>query len=333
MRFIVAPGQLTQRAEFYHQLSNLTAAGLGLIAALQQLQRNPPARSYRKPISQALGELARGSTFVEALKRTPLWLPAFDVTLIEAGEMSGRLDQCFGLLAEHYSDRARIARQMITDLAYPLFLLHFAVFIFPFPHFFLSGDWLWYLERTFGILIPIYVVVALLVYAAQGRHGERWRALIETLLRPVPVFGTARYYLALARLSAALEALIGAGVTIIEAWELAAAASGSPALRRTVLAWKPLLLAGQTPAETMATSRSFPELFASQYSTGELSGKLDETLQRLHRYYQEEGSRKLHAVAQWTPRLIYLLIVLAIAYEVVHFYLDYFQQVRNAGGF
>jgi type II secretory pathway component PulF len=122
-------------------------------------------------------------------------------------------------------------------------------------------------------------------------------------------------------------------VSIIEAWELAATASGSPALRRTVLAWRPLVDAGQTPAEVVNASGRFDHVFASQYSTGEVSGQLDETLGRLHTYYQEEGTRKLRAFTQWTPRAIYLGVMLMIGYLVVRWWANYFQQVGAAGGF
>jgi type II secretory pathway component PulF len=122
-------------------------------------------------------------------------------------------------------------------------------------------------------------------------------------------------------------------VTIIEAWELAAGASGSPGLRRTVVGWRPLVRGGQTPSEVVTASGRFPTLFSSQYNSGEISGRLEETLQRLHRYYREEGSRKLHALAQWTPKFVFLLIALMIAYHVIQFYSGYFKQVRDAGGF
>jgi type II secretory pathway component PulF len=236
-------------------------------------------------------------------------------------------------LADYYTDRARLARQMIGDLAYPAFLLHFAIFILPFAQFFASGNWVVYLCQTVGVLIPIYAAVVLMIFAAQSRHGEAWRAFVESCLHPIPVLGVARRYLAMGRLAAALEALLSAGVTILEAWELAATASGSPALRRTVLGWRPLVNAGQTPAEVVSASGSFPELFASQYATGEVSGQLDSTLRRLHAYYQEEGSRKLHAVASWTPRFIYFGVVLMIAYRIINFYTNYFNQVKDAGGF
>jgi len=333
MSFVFTPGQLSRRADFYHQLGQLTGAGLGLVRALEQLQRNPPAPSYREPIQLLLSNLGAGWTLSESLQHTGQWLPALDQALLHAGEQSGRLDACFRLLANYYTDRARVARQILIDLAYPAFLFHFAIFIFPFPSFFMSGNWLLYLAQTFGVLLPIYALAGLGIYAAQSRHGETWRGWVERILRPVPLLGTARHYLALARLSAALEALLSAGVSILEAWDMAATASGSPALRRTVLAWRPLVDAGQTPAEVVSASSKFPELFASQYAAGEISGKLDETLRRLHEYYQEEGSRKLHLVSAWTPRAIYLLVVGLIAYRILWFGLNYINMIKDAGGF
>src|SRR5258708_6575586 len=140
MALILTPGQFTYRAEFYYQLCQLTAAGISLPSALEQLQRNPPARSYQKPLGQILGQLQSGYTLSESLRNSGAWLPEFDISLLHAGEQSGRLDASFRLLADYYTDRARIARQVLGDLAYPAFLLHFAVFILPFAEFFRTGD-------------------------------------------------------------------------------------------------------------------------------------------------------------------------------------------------
>ena len=45
--------------------------------------------------------------------------------LVKAGDRSGRLDACFKLLAGYYEERAQMARQMISDLVYPVFLVPF----------------------------------------------------------------------------------------------------------------------------------------------------------------------------------------------------------------
>jgi type II secretory pathway component PulF len=169
-----------------------------------------------------------------------------------------------------------------------------------------------------------------LVYATQSKHGERWRALVESVLHRVPLLGKARRFLALSRLAAALEALISAGVNIFEAWDLAATASGSPALRREVTAWKPHLIAGQMPSEAVNRCPVFPETFANLYASGEISGKLDESLRNLHRLYGEDGKRKLNTFAALMPRLIYFLVAMVIAYEVIQFYTARFQEINDA---
>jgi type II secretory pathway component PulF len=330
MPLIVTPGQLTHRAELYHQLAQLTAAGIPLMSALTQLERHPPSHSFRSHLRGISISLTQGFTLSEAL-RAENWLPEFDVALIDAGERSGRLDTCFRLLAEYYADRARMARQVIMDLLYPLALLHFAVFVFTFPFATLltTGVRLVDFLKIAAVLLPFYGLTLALLYAGQSRHGETWRGLIETFLRPFPVLGAARNYLALARLAAALEALIAAGVTIIEAWELASVACGSPGIAREVKTWRRDLLAGETPADKVSNSSWFPELFANLYHTGEVSGSLDDSLIKLRKYYQEEGSRKFHAVAKWVPLFIYFCIMMAIAYKIVSFYMGYFQQLQN----
>src|SRR2546425_4361766 len=120
----LTPSQFSRRAEFYHQLGALTGAGLGLIRGLETLKRNPPARSYREPINRVLEQLTQGYTFTESLRRVGQWLPGFDIALLQAGEQSGRLEACFRLLADYYRDRAKLARQMMADLAYPVVPFH-----------------------------------------------------------------------------------------------------------------------------------------------------------------------------------------------------------------
>jgi type II secretory pathway component PulF len=323
MPLIISPRQFTQRAEFYHQLNQLTSAGIPIVHALEQIQRSPPAHSFRAPLQRLLDTLTRGATLAESLQSLD-WLPAFDIALIGAGEQSGRLDTCFRLLADYYNERARVIQQVISHLIYPVGLIHIAAVIFlivlPFAASQFNASLLFLFAKAVLILSPFYGAIALLIYATQSKHGENWRARIEAFLRPVPLLGTARHYLALSRLAASLEALISAGVNIFEAWDLAAIACGSPALRHAVQAWKPQLVAGQMPSEAVRLCPLFPETFANLYASGEISGKLDESLRHLNRFYHEDGTRKLNAFATWMPRLVYLLVVLMVAYNIIQFW-------------
>jgi type IV pilus assembly protein PilC len=321
MPLIITPKQLNQRAELYHQLGTMITAGLTVHKSLEHLQSNPPSLALRAPITKLLDSLNQGLTVSESVQRIGKWVPSFDLALIDAGERSGRLDACFKLLAVYYRERAQMMRQMISDMMYPAFLFHFSILIFAFVDFMKpGGNFAHFLFTIVGVLTPIYVVVFLVIYACQGRHGEIWRTKIEKILGYVPILRTARQDLALARLSMALESLINAGVPIITAWELAATASGSPALDRTVQGWKQSLERGLTPSELVSKSERFPTLFANLYHTGEVSGTTDQTLVRLHNLYQTEGQSKMKALSTWTPKVVYFGILLFVAWRIVDSY-------------
>src|SRR5688500_9522770 len=158
---VPTPGRLAQHAEFYHQLAQLTDAGLTLRSALESQEHHPPARWLREPSRRLLGLLNGGSTFGEAVASARDWMPQFDAALLEAGEQSGRLPASFKLLAEHYAERARLAREVVANLAYPVLLFHVAILLGPLPQLVLTWNVGAYLGTVGRILVPIYAIIIL----------------------------------------------------------------------------------------------------------------------------------------------------------------------------
>jgi type IV pilus assembly protein PilC len=127
-----------------------------------------------------------------------------------------------------------------------------------------------------------------------------------------------------------LEALISAGVSIVEAWELAGAASGSPQLKWQLARWREQMNSGTTPAELVSRTRYFPEMFANLYHSGEVSGRQDEMLGRLRSYYEEEGFRRLRLFSRLMNGTIYGLIVLIVAWNVISFHIGRINEAMQA---
>lgn len=338
MSFIVTPSQITKRAELYHQLGSMISAGIPLLKALEMVSVNPAIRVSRKTIFGLIQCLQAGMTFTQSMTEVQGWLPEFDIALLAAGEKTGRLDSSFKLLSVYYTARAKIMRDTIAGLATTLITLH--VFLVVFPLGFLIAFAQGIFNSNYALCLPFilekflvfgifYGVVLFLIFACQGRRGERWRSMVESISNFIPFLRTARKYLALSRLAAALEALVSAGVSIVTGWELAAAASGSPSLARQISTWKPHLENGLTPAEMVNQTRYFPEMFANLYTTGETSGQLDETLGRLHVYYQDEGFSTLRIFTRIMNGVIYALLVGMVAFNVFRFYLNYFSMLNN----
>ncbi|MGY8674716.1 MAG: type II secretion system F family protein [Verrucomicrobiia bacterium] len=335
MALIVTPGKLASRAEFYFQMNAMVRAGLPVISALENLEQKPPGPGFLNPIRQILQEIRNGNTFSGALATTGDWLPPFDRALLDAGERSGRIDETFKSLADYYQSTARLIRQVIGKLLYPVGLLHFALLIFPMDSLkaliLENGGFNTFLMQKAGVFVPVYAGLFIGIMLMQSTRFEFWRATIERFFNLIPVIGGARRSLALARLASALEALINAGVGMPEAWAMSGSATGSPALKRITAGWRPQIESGNsTPSELLERSSYFPNVFASIYKTGEVSGQIDDALLRLRTYYQDESQRKLDLFTKALVTIVVLGVMGTIGYFIISFYSEHFKNINEA---
>jgi type II secretory pathway component PulF len=336
---IVTPGQLNRRATFYHQLGSMIGAGVPLPKALQMVSASPAVGASRKAASGILEHLQSGFTFSESMSRVQGWMPDFDTALLSVGEQSGRLDQSFKLLSEYYAARAKLIRDTISGMVVTLATLHVFLLLIPidlwigFGRGILEGHYescIPFLVEKFVVFGVLYGWVFLSIYASQGNRAESWRAFVEKFAGLIPILRTARKYLSLSRMAAALEALTSAGVSVVSGWQLAAAASASPRLRHIVSQWETEISDGSTPGELINRSGYFPEMFANLYFTGEQSGKLDDTLHRLQIYYQEEGFRTLRFFTRIVNGIIYGSMVVIVGLYVIRFWTNYYGALVNS---
>ena len=177
----ITPGQISRRADFYFQLASLIAAGVPILQALEMLQRTMSS-SYATHLQTVVGKLNQGTTFTEAIRATGGWLPVFDQALFSAGEQSGRLDVTLRSLGVDHQERATMLRKLLSAAAYPLFIFHLAILIFPTSYLtglFLNGGVSAFVMQKVTILLPIYFALGVIAVAFQGNRGEMWRATME----------------------------------------------------------------------------------------------------------------------------------------------------------
>jgi type IV pilus assembly protein PilC len=327
------PGQLNRRAQLYDQLGSMIVAGVPLTQALEMASRNASLGSSRKLIRALIVHLQEGFTFADSMKKVSGWLPEFDVALLSAGEESGRLDSTFKLLARHYTMRAQIIRNTISQMLQTIVTLHVFFLLFPLTlliNLIMGNDAQFYAFILEKIIVfgSIYGSAFLIIFACGGKRNETWRTIVEDFFMLVPLLRPTLKYLAIARLTASLGALTNAGVSVIRSWELSASACGSPRLKREILRWTPLLETGTTPADMVNQISYFPEMFANLFQTAEVSGKMDETLVRLEKYYEDEGFRMLQWFTRVVNGIVYGLVVLLVAKTVIGFYTGYFNSVN-----
>lgn len=334
---MTTPGQLLRRSQMYLQLGQLLDAGVEPLQAFDVLLQSGASNVDVTHLETVKRQILAGSSLTDAFRSTGGWIPDFDLGILGVGETSGSLDACCRYLAGYYENRAAFVRSVIPQLTYPLTLIHLSAFVaFVFLPWIEAGMSLsaevWQgLGKALLCLLPLYAGFGFLIFALNGRHSLEWRTRIENVVGVVPVLGEALKFLALARLASSLEVLCRSGGSIVDAWEVAAGASGSPAIARAVSGFRAGVSAGDSPGVLLSQDRMFPPMFAHLYMTGEASGKLEETLRELGKQYQEEGVRKLRAVADMLPKLLYFTGLLYAAYTVLRFYGGSMQQFQGIG--
>lgn len=329
----------------------MIAAGVPLPKAMEMASRNRSIGISQRVIGELAHYLQEGHTFTDAMQLVSgqrrgmnavlkpskeCWLADFDVALLSAGEESGRLDETFRVLARYYASRAKIIRDTIASLIITIITLHVFLLVFPigllqeFAQGIMYGDTakcMPFIIEKIVVFGTLYGAIWFLVFACQGNRGEGWRAAVESIFNVVPLLRTSVKYLAVARLAMSLNALLSAGVPVIRSWELSAVGCGSPRLKKEVVRWTPELESGTTPSDMVAQIGYFPEMFSQLYQSGEISGKMDETLTRLHTYFEEEGFRKLNAFCRVLNFVIYFTMAGIAGIFIINFWLHYYSQI------
>lgn len=332
MSLVETPGKLLRRAELYNQLGSYISSGVTLRVALDSLSSKRSARRFQGAILKILNTIDAGGTFGEAINKVPESIPEFDRALLESGESSGRLDVCFKMLGEYYADTASLVGKTIWAMVYPFFIVHLAIIIFPVTSLVeaVQGDLTGFLIKKGLTLGAVYGLIIFLMYCMSNQRSSTWRAVMEKMMGFIPLLGAARKNLALARLSASLGGLLSAGVGTVEAWALAGRSCGSETLKRVTQKMGKRINEGETPGALISRNSAFPDLFVSAYEAGEMSGKLDDSLERIYRNYKEEASSKLQQFSTWLPILFFLVVGISVGYQIITFYMERMNDAMNA---
>ncbi len=307
------------RADIYHNLALMLNAGLPVTRALRTAGGDSRAK-LPAALRQAADHIGQGMTVTEALARHPRLFHPFDLTMLRAGEESGLLGDVLQALAQWHRLRLRMRRMVISNLIYPAALLHVAVLIPPLPALILGNiTGLQYLLAVGATLVCIYAPIAAVttIYRLTP-HAGPLRSLLDGLLLRLPLLGGAIRNLALARYCRSFHMLLQAGVPITHCAATSADLAGNATMARILAAGAHSARAGQPVSEGFAAH--LPQDFVQIWQTGEQSGSLDVVLAKLADLTADRAEFTFTELARWTPRLIYLLIVLYAASVILRMY-------------
>ena len=334
----------TELAAATRQLATLIGAGLPLDDALGTVAEQTEIPLLHRTLIGLREEVRQGEALHAALARHPRIFPDLYVSIVRVGEDSGTLDQALQRMADFLENQARIRSRIQTALAYPVLMSLVGVGVLAFLFAFVVPKITRMLEEMgqalpwptvllievnriitgyWWLLLPLLAVAIYLI--DRYRRTERGRLRIDRLLLEVPLLGRLQLLIATARFSRTLATLLGNGVPLLKALEIARSLLGNSNLRRAVETAGLRIQEGGSLAGALRESTLFPPMLIQVTAAGEKSGQLEEMLQRVADSYEHQTDLAIAGMLSLLEPLMILVMGGVVGFVVLAILLPIFQ--------
>ncbi|MBI4120583.1 MAG: type II secretion system F family protein [Parcubacteria group bacterium] len=312
---------------FSRQLSVLFDAQVPLVPALRTLAEQAASPALRRIIADMAADVDAGTPFSMALEKFPKAFSHFYVSVVRAGEASGRLQDVLNYLADHEEKSYDLSRKIKGALTYPIFVISAVivvgavVMIFVIPNLTKileeSGQQLPFLTRiVIGIsdFLRGYWWLALLVLGGLG--GVAWyytrtvsgKALWDKIKLKLPIFGGLFKKVYLARFAENLSTLIKGGIPIIQSLTITADVVGNVLYQDIILRAREEVRKGNTMSSVLSTEKAVPAMVAQMIRIGEQTGKLDMILVKIASFYGKEVDEMVGSMTELIQPILILIL-------------------------
>ena len=304
-----------QLALVFTQLKRIEASGLPAFQAFQMI--NNSEVKLKKPLAVMQQQLNKGQPISEAGFRAGV----FDDTLktfIHAGESSGKLAEVYGLLSDYYVSRSGRIKKIKSRLVVPALVLILAMFIQPLPALVTAKiSSLDYMQMSLGRLFIIGFGIFFLVklpYLASVLGAEKVWYRLQLRIPAVADWLIKRQ---LNQFFIILAMMLESGIAFATAFPKAVATIKNSCLREQFATSMSMLMTGASVTETLSKVPIINSTYLQIINSSEQSGKLASGI--LHFTRLEADTIALHdgALAEWLPRMAYVLIAIWMGYSVL----------------
>ena len=303
----------TQAQIFFEQLAQLVEAGIPLHDACEELASSLEDPALQRLASQLAEQMAGGAALSRALQQPPWSLPATQLALIQAGELSGQLVEMLWAISQQQQRENEQLGQLRQQLLYPLFsaltlcaaaaflLLYLVPQLLPF----LQGlghslPWhtralIWTsqtLQHTWLALIVLASLASILCRALYQRHTGL-RTLWQRMLLRLPVAGLLLSQLSTARMCSTFSQMYAAGIPVHQTLDMLPGIAGNAWISLAMQRSAERVRHGMPLAEAFALEPIFPRALIRGLRLGTQSGHLDRTLGQVARQQDEASQRTL----------------------------------------
>lgn len=317
------------------QLASLLGAGITIIRALDMLYQQMESKKGKAIIGSIYEGIQSGKTLSEAFRDQHKALPDIMISMISAGEESGRLDDVMLRLANHFEKDSKLKNKVAAAMIYPIILgavttlITLGLMIFVVPSFavtlkdlgtelpditkFVLGIsnslidfWYIYLAIVFS------VVFFLRAYKRSEKGGLNW----DRMKLKIPIVGKSVKATASARFTRTMSTLLRSGINVLEAMEITSRTLGNRYLEKKLYESRNEIRKGSSISRSIRGIPEFPAMIYAMTAIGEESGTLDSILDKAADFFEDEADAATSKVTAAMEPLMIIIMAIVIFFVI-----------------
>lgn len=334
------------KAVFSRQFAALVNAGVALVRGLGVLSEECPNPKLKRSLEEINSDVQQGTSLSEAMGKHPKCFDKLYVSLVQAGEVGGVLDEVLNRLAKLLEDLNRLQNQIKSAMAYPVTVSILAIVIFVAMTVFLLPTFADIFEQ-FDAELPVFTQVMLGI-SAFLRQPLNWvfmvgavfltmfvlrryyatpvgRRTLDRLFLKLPLFGDLVQKTATARFCRTFGSLSRSGVPILTSLEIVRDTAGNQVISDAINEARKEIQTGGMISLALQQHRVFPIMAIQMISIGEETGELDQMLMKVADFYEDEVEQAVKALTSIMEPLMIIVLGGMVGSILISMYLPMFR--------
>ncbi len=292
---------------FCRQFVSVINAGVSVINALEMMRDQTENKHLKTALKEVHEDVSKGESLALAMKKRSKIFPSMLCNMVEAGEASGSLDVAFERMATQFEKENTLNQSVKKAVIYPIVLVVVMIgvlilmMVWVIPNFmgmfaeldaempavtkaviamsdFVIAKW-W-------LIIIVMIVTAVLLKVYSGTKSGKF--VFGGLKLKLPIFGKLQSKSECARLGRTLCTLLSAGVPMMEALEITARSMENVYYKKAMLDAKEQVMRGMPLSRPLKSCGLFPPMVIHMVSIGEETGNIEDMLENVANYYEED---------------------------------------------
>lgn len=337
-------------AVFCRQFSTMINAGIPILSCLSILMEQCENSLLKETLQDVYKRVREGEALSHVMASYPHVFPRLMISLIEAGELGGVMEEVFERLAGQFEKEHKLNEKVKSATVYPTVVIGIACLVVIFILVFVLPTFVKMFE-SMRVELPLSTQILLLLSSILQNYWYYWiplvlvsayvfrlafrqpeiRGRVDAIILRLPVAGVLIRKIGIARFSRTLSTLLRGGVAITMALDVVEKILDNSSMVRALAQAKSGIREGKGLASTLNSSKVFTPMTIQMIAIGEESGSLDQMLERVAEFYDNEVDDMVSRLNSLLEPFIILFLGITIGGIVIAILLPMFDIMSGMG--